>query len=225
MPDRLASQGACGGAPPPSACKSTIDQKAWGKHRVVVAGEGGDEQRGPAGDGCFECMDTAAERWPHEGWGQARIAGSEDERRRLVAMVAVRAGRQKPDFLPTSVNTRTSLTAKWVDTRVPMDVDVLERTPGLRDPRQAGLAITTYKNGVGETKEAVMVSDPQYPPRLELSTEVSSERVELTLDGAQQIEDSQAREIFDAPAEQIATGAARSCGRQQRRATYKGAVV
>ena len=94
-----------------------------------------------------------------------------------------------------------------------------------QDPRQAGLAITTYKNGVGETKEAVMVSDPQYPPRLELSTEVSSERVELTLDGAQQIEDSQAREIFDAPAEQIATGAARSCGRQQRRATYKGAVV
>ena len=50
---------------------------------------------------------------------------------------------------------RTSLTARWVDTRVPVDVDVLERTPGLRDPRQAGLAIMTYKNGVGETKEAV----------------------------------------------------------------------
>ena len=97
-------------------CKSTSDQKAWGKHRIVDAG--GDERREPAGDGCFECMDTAAERWPHEGWGQtaARIAGSEDERRRLVAMVAVRAGRQKPDFLPTSVKMRTSLTAKWVDT-------------------------------------------------------------------------------------------------------------
>ena len=166
----------------------------------MVAGKGGDEQREPAGDGCFECMDAAAERWPHEAWGQtaARIAGSADEKRRLVAMAAVRAGRQKPDFLPTSVRMRTSLTARWVDTRVPVDVDVLERTPGLRDPRQAGLAIITYKNGVGETKEAVMVSDPQYPPRLELSTEVSSERVELTLDGAQQIEDSQAREIFDA---------------------------
>ena len=166
----------------------------------MVAGKGGDEQREPAGDGCFECMDAAAERWPHEAWGQtaARIAGSADEKRRLVAMAAVRAGRQKPDFLPTSVKMRTSLTARWVDTRVPVDVDVLERTPGLRDPRQAGLAIITYKNGVGETKEAVMVSDPQYPPRLELSTEVSSERVELTLDGAQQIEDSQAREIVDA---------------------------
>ena len=181
------------------SCASTSAQKAWGAHRVF-AGEDGDERRQPAGDGCFECMDAAAERWPHEAWGQtaARIAGSEDERRRLVAMAAVRAGRQKPDFLPTSVKMRTSLTARWVDTRVPVDVDVLERTPGLRDPRQAGLAIITYKNGGGETKEAVMVSDPQYPPRLELSTEVSSERVELTLDGAQQIEDSQAREIFDA---------------------------
>ena len=180
------------------SCASTSAQKAWGAHRVI-AGEGGDEQREPPGDGCFECMDAAAERWPHETWGQtaARIAGSADEKRRLVAMAAVRAGHQKPDFLPTSVKMRTSLMARWVDTRVPVDVDVLERTPGLRDPRQAGLAIITYKNGVGETKEAVMVSDPQYPPRLELSTEVSSESVELTLDGPQQIEDSQARGIFD----------------------------
>ena len=109
----------------------------------MVAGNGGDEQWEPAGDGCFECMDAAAERWPHEAWGQtaARIAGSEDERRRLVAMAAVRAGRQKPDFLPTSVKMRTSLTARWVDTRVPVDLDVLERTPGLRDsPTRTALA-------------------------------------------------------------------------------------
>ena len=125
------------------SCQSTSDQKAWGAHRVV-AGEGGGEQRQPVGDFCFECKDAAAERWPHEAWDQtaARIAGSEDERRRLVAMVAVRAGRQKPDFLPTSVRMRTSLTARWAAVLQspprPRDVDVLERTPGLRDPRQAG---------------------------------------------------------------------------------------
>ena len=100
----------------------------------MIAGEGGDEQREPAGDGCFECMDAAAERWPHETWGQtaARIAGSADEKRRLVAMAAVRAGRQKPDFLPTSVKMRTSLKARWVDTRVPVDVDELEMCPWTR---------------------------------------------------------------------------------------------
>ena len=72
------------------SCAGTSAQKAWGAHRVV-AGKGGDEQREPVGDGCFECMDAAAERWPHEAWGQtaARIAGSEEERRRLVTMYIV----------------------------------------------------------------------------------------------------------------------------------------
>ena len=144
----------------------------------------------PIGNICAQCMEVAEARWPQTPWEE--LVKKDETRERVKAMVAIRFGKQTPDFIPKTVESKVKISVRWVEVERPMSIPEFKaECKTQHHPIDLGMPVNSRPGRNGTLEECVLVREPG-ASRLEIATEEAIESTETILAGMDNLEESHA---------------------------------